>query len=213
MHQDMDQFTSSPISETINEFIKFLLSAGSRNSKVVRVRVNFDLYNMIVHASVQLNESMSEFIKKAIIERLMRLGIIKVSQSADHGIIQHIITSHFDTLSRKNVKKSRKRDLLRKVEEITKEQKLKEIKKEYKEIKASFTNFTKNLVKGDKVVYYMPNNLQQSSILRERIEALVNEIKNLVKKYDIEDEEYNDLERILDELIMMYRTLLSYYNF
>jgi len=203
MIKDMDQFTSSPNKENVNEFINFLLSATRSNSKIIRARVNYELYDMLLYACTQLDESVSEFIKKAIIERLARLNLLKVK---NQYISEKDVSYAFN--GKKNHRNNNKR-LLAKVRENCKKEKLEEIKKEYYEIKNSFNRISGKLSNK----YNDFSTLKETSIIYERINVLLKLLEDFLKKYDIDDDEYNELDKIIDDLTDIRDTLRSYYKF
>jgi len=191
----MGQIPSSPNMSIVSEYINFLLSAGRTNSKFISLRINEELYQLINHAASSLGISRSKLIKLAIIKLLSELNFI-------NNVELKATVKTKTTIDRK-------KSLLNKIRSNSKREKLNYIKSEYKEIKRMFTRVSRKLSNR----YRDFNVLKEASITYERTNNLLKILESFIKKYDINEHEYNELDKITDDLIDICDTLSSYYRF
>jgi len=195
------QFTSSLDKENVNEFINFLLSVTRKNQKIIHSSVNDILYNYVISRCTQLNCSISEYIKRLIIKDMLENGNIPIP-------IQNILTTS-KNVSKESNHRNNKKQLLAKVRENNKKEKLEEIRKEYREIKKSFNRISRKLSSK----YKDFSTLREASTIYERTSILLKVLEDFIKKHDISDDEYNELDKIIDDISDIRDTLRSYYKF
>ena len=192
----MGQTTSSLDKRFVNRYINFLLSATRDNSKVIRARVNHDLYNMLIHSCVQLDESVSEFIKKAIIERLMKMNALKVG---DNDISTIEISSSSTTIIKDDNDHITRREF-EEIENIANHKKIKheikEMKREARELFEKARRISKKTWKYNEEYLHVFN---RNDMLRKRLLSL--------KKLKVPKQYLDDLKEIaqiiadIDELL------------